>query len=803
VECPAENTWQRYLGGETALDAHLDACADCRMIYAALASSTVEVGSTIGRYVVLDVIGRGGMGIVYKAFDPELDRAIALKLVASGGNERLVREARTLAKLAHPNVVAVHDVGVIGEDVFVAMEYVPGVTLRQWMRGRAPREVVGALVHAARGLAAAHRSEIVHRDFKPENVMVGDDGRVRVLDFGLARSPRADASRAPTAGSGTATHDGVIAGTPPYMSPEQARGGVVDARSDQYSFCVVLYEALYGERPQPDAWPPVRRGVSRRVRNALAIGLRSDPARRHASMDAVIDALRERPIALYALAATTLIAGGIALYAFTRAPAARDACTTAADDVQRVWNPARRAELVALAGDALAARVDTWTAAWSTRRKELCAQTLKSDRDQSQDIAQQVGCLRRSLVSLDASLTLIPELKSDAAAIIDRAGSPTTCDSYERGTLDPATRARWMPVLRKLIAAKVALAAGRGDEAEAAARVAVEAARAQPESEVLGAALSVLGLVQAERGQFAAAQPTLLEAIRLATAAREDELVVESWLAMLLMAMRGNEKDVDAAIFGAEVAALKLPADSPSRCMVAARAGAIHSRRGENELAAEKLERALACWTPLASHADDLADTSFMLGLVKGKRAEWDPAARLLEAAVARWDAAHKERDDDYVMALDSLGTIAVVREDDAAAERWFRRSLETSTTAAGHLAYVLVRNHRCSEAAPLLAIARAHAPERGGALLGDAMCALDGGDAAHAKQLLEEARPLVDTGNVAQLALLDFTLARALLATGAPRAKARALAEQALARLAGHPVARHRRDIADWLATH
>jgi thioredoxin-like negative regulator of GroEL len=144
-----------------------------------------------------------------------------------------------------------------------------------------------------------------------------------------------------------------------------------------------------------------------------------------------------------------------------------------------------------------------------------------------------------------------------------------------------------------------------------------------------------------------------------------------------------------------------------------------------------------------------------------------------------------------------------VLRDDDAAAERWFRRSLELGTKSAGHLAYVLVRNHRCDEAKPLLAIAREHPTERGGALLGEAMCALEANEPKRAMQLLEEARPIADTTNASQLALIDFTLARAMLATGAPRAKARALAERALAQLADHPVARHRREIADWLATH
>jgi serine/threonine protein kinase/tetratricopeptide (TPR) repeat protein len=838
VECPAENTWLRYVGGDgdVALDAHLDGCADCRIIYAELArgEAVFERGALIGRYVVLDVIGKGGMGIVYKAFDPELDRAIALKLVTineepEAARQRLVREAKTLARLSHPNVVVVHDVGTIGDDVFVAMEYVAGVTLRQWLRAkpRSPREIIDVLAAAARGLAAAHRLSIVHRDFKPENVMVEDDGRVRVLDFGLARSAGvADASRAPTDRDALArvTRSGAIAGTPPYMAPEQERGLAVDAKSDQYSLCVVLYEALYGERPARDVRPPVRRGVSARVRRALATGLRANPEARHASIDALIDALRDRKrvqVAVAAVAIAALVAGGAALW-ITRAPSVDDACTVAADDAVRVWDPARRTAMVARAGEPIAVRIDDWTRAWSARRKELCVQMMQSDRDRSQDIGHQVSCLRRRLTDLDASLSVILESKLDPTVVLASMRAPTVCDSFERGTVDDATRARWMPMVERMITARVALAEGRVDDAEAAARAAVADARQQPEPEALGATLSVLGLVHAERGQFAEGYPMLLEAIRLSTVAREDTIVVESWSAILLMAMRGHDKDVDSAIFGAEVAALKLPEDDPLRCMVAARTGMIHLRRAEPDVAQPKLERALACWSKISTvtYADAIAESSFAVGLLRSKRGDWDAAKRDLTAAVTRWEQGKPHAD--FVMALDALGTIALVQEDDAAAERAFRRALELAQAlddasigeTAGHLAYVLVRQQKCSDAVPLLALAKArHVKAHGersvqvaGVMLGEAMCALAAGDAARAKQLVEAAKPIADaapSANTSQVALTDFTLARAIVATQGSRPRAIALAEAALARLEGHPFATHRREITDWLAKH
>jgi tetratricopeptide (TPR) repeat protein len=338
---------------------------------------------------------------------------------------------------------------------------------------------------------------------------------------------------------------------------------------------------------------------------------------------------------------------------------------------------------------------------------------------------------------------------------------------------------------------------------------------------VLGATLSMLGVVLAERREFAEAYPTLLESIRLSTIAREDLIVVESWLGILLMALHGYDKDVDSAIFGAEVAVTKLPADEPAHCMVAARVGTIHTRRGAQDLALQKLERSLACWTALSTttHADNIASTQFLLGLVHSKRSAWDSAKQGFDAAVAHWETKGQPHAD-FVMAYDSLGTIALLREDDVAAERAFRRAHElaqaigeTSGDTAGHLAYALVRQGKCADAVPLLALAKAqHAKMHGdqssqvaGVMLGEAMCALETGDAARAKQLIEIAKPIVDaspSASASQIALTDFTLARVLVATKGSRPRAIALAKQALAKLEGHPLATHRREIADWLAS-
>jgi predicted ATPase/serine/threonine protein kinase len=293
---------------------------------------------TIAHYEVVRPIGQGAMGMVYEAIDRRLSREVALKLVlpellpSARGKARLLREARAMAKISHPNVVAVYDVGETGDVVFIAMEFVRGVTLRRWLAG-APRsvaEILDMFVQAGAGLAAAHRAEIVHRDFKPDNVLVGEDGRARVVDFGLAFpwvARLADASHDMTPPCGTPIQpfdamssdvvtadpglgpdsgDHVLAGTIAYMSPEQLRAQPLDGRSDQFSFCVALYEAVFGQRPftgrtfhefservqrgelAPVTAPP---RLPAWIAAVLRRGLAVDPARRYASMPELLSVL--------------------------------------------------------------------------------------------------------------------------------------------------------------------------------------------------------------------------------------------------------------------------------------------------------------------------------------------------------------------------------------------------------------------------------------------------------------------------------------------------------------------------------
>ena len=290
-------------------------------------SNAVLQVPNVGRFVIERELGRGGMGVVYAAYDPELGRKVAIKLVRppstarvdpSHGRARLLREAQSMAQITHPNVVAIHDVGTIGEQVFIAMEYVEGRTLTQWLSAerRTWRDIVAMFLQCGKGLAAAHAKNLAHRDFKPDNVWVGDDGRARVLDFGLARAtagsreeqkPAAARSPPPRSPlpmlSARVTKSGAFLGTPPFMAPEQLNGQPGDARSDQFSFCVALYQALYGELPFEGETAAAlleqmeRRGIrepSRAgripswLRRILRRGLSLAPADRYPTMDGLL-----------------------------------------------------------------------------------------------------------------------------------------------------------------------------------------------------------------------------------------------------------------------------------------------------------------------------------------------------------------------------------------------------------------------------------------------------------------------------------------------------------------------------------
>jgi eukaryotic-like serine/threonine-protein kinase len=275
--------------------------------------------TSVGRYQIRGVLGAGAMGVVYRANDPDLGRAVAIKLVrdtraSPSSQARLLREAQAMARLRHPNVVPIFDVGQVDGAVFVAMPLLEGGTLKRWLcDGSRPLDaILDRFIAAGRGLAAAHTAGLVHRDFKPDNVLLGTDGEIHVADFGLARLANdylAPNTSADPLAPGLLTQTGAVLGTPPYMAPEQLRNQPIDARADQFSFCVALWEAIYGTRPFPDppsdidrplrarfdaiaaGPPPPRRDHASSIAQLLVRGLAADPDSRWPSMQALLEAI--------------------------------------------------------------------------------------------------------------------------------------------------------------------------------------------------------------------------------------------------------------------------------------------------------------------------------------------------------------------------------------------------------------------------------------------------------------------------------------------------------------------------------
>ncbi|MCX4244390.1 serine/threonine-protein kinase [Paraliomyxa miuraensis] len=398
----------------------------------------------VGRYRFLECVATGGMGVVFRAYDPKLERDVAVKLLkgdaSAFGRARLLQEARLMAKLDHPNIVAVHDVGEHEDRIFIAMDLVVGQTLRTWFAEEHTwEEILSTMIEAGQGLAAAHALGIVHRDFKPENVLVDQHGRVRVTDFGVALAHEVPTEAiGPTApalvldqGSSTAP---TRYGTPEYMAPEQFCGMTVGPVADQFSFCMTLWEGLFGERPfsatnLAAGALELRVGVSRlprgsrlpkRVQHALRRGLRLAPDERWPSMDALLGEL----ISARATSRRSLLAAGALLTAATGGLVATLAqldpgCESTTSALATVWNPDRDVVLhqsfsrtgVLFAEDAAeraSGRIDDYARRWGELRLENCDGHQRGDRsDELFDLS--VACLDDRLSALETRLAVFDD----------------------------------------------------------------------------------------------------------------------------------------------------------------------------------------------------------------------------------------------------------------------------------------------------------------------------------------------------------------------------------------------------------
>jgi len=373
----------------------------------------------VGRYVLKKRLGAGGMGVVYKATDSELGRDVAIKMIKSGtSSDRLKREAQALARLDHPNVVTVYDVGEQDGRVFVAMELIDGANFHQWCdeRERTTEEIMRVLLEAANGIIAAHEAGMIHRDLKPDNIFISKSGAVSVGDFGLARDASDDDTKGFDSMSPAAslTKTGHVLGTPAYMAPEQADGEATE-RSDQFSFCVTAYEALYGTRPFVGttfqdildhvesgeiAAPKRPRKVPPRIARAIRRGLSADPAKRWSSMRWLVAALRNqrRPVWPWLAGAGVLAIGATVAIIATRdddANAAESCAANARDEMK--WSGARHTALVARlkgesfppsAAEEIAKRLDAYAVRWRGARNETCVAIARHQLDERTRVAR-------------------------------------------------------------------------------------------------------------------------------------------------------------------------------------------------------------------------------------------------------------------------------------------------------------------------------------------------------------------------------------------------------------------------------
>jgi serine/threonine-protein kinase len=575
-----------------------------------IADSAVGQPTTIGRYVVLAVVGRGAMGQVYAAYDPKLNRKVAIKVLRAqpGGDVvdpnlrlRMVREAQAIAKLSHPNVVIVHDVGAFESEVFVAMEFVDGQTLSEWLASepRAWPDVLKIFTDAGRGLVAAHEKDLVHRDFKPDNVMIGADGHVRVMDFGLARSTaatvpwraapppgaaaaarpgssavtldgRGDGDLAatrevsPVHGSSEApanvasdvtalqiTHAGAVLGTPAYMAPEQFLGDETDARTDQFSFCVALYEALYrvspfagknfDERKQGVLGgevrePPPRNGVPPQIRKVLLRGLSRDPALRWPSMKTLLAALEDNR----RFSGRRRLASGAAakLKGVWEAPVRRRPVESQAKAEMRRAFLATGKPYAAAAFEGAGRILDEYAAKWSAMYVDICEATHVRGEQSPEVMDLRMTCLLDCLEDLRA-LTLLFR-NADAGVVqnavkaanalggIERCADVALLRVAVRPPEDSTTRAAVDRLRAKLAEVRALDNVGRyGDALEALAPL---------EEEIHGVGyrplsaetLLMRGRLQTDRRELQLAAQALEEAVWLAEVCRHDEVVAEA-----------------------------------------------------------------------------------------------------------------------------------------------------------------------------------------------------------------------------------------------------------------------------------
>ncbi|MFO7563959.1 MAG: serine/threonine-protein kinase [Enhygromyxa sp.] len=749
-------------------------------------SGSLARGELVGRYVVLERLGVGGMGEVYGAYDPELDRKIAIKLLlasneaqaGSSGSARLLREAQAMAKLHHPNVVAVHDVGTHEARVFVAMEYVDGGTLADWISAGSDGEgkphpwpeVLARFSAAGEGLAAAHAAGLIHRDFKPANVLVGRDGSIRVADFGLARQAvieGADESRstaptpprapAPTSASARpepvddatlpalersivqgrssgslamrVTVTGATLGTPAYMAPEQYSHAQVDARADQFSFCVALWEALYGQRPFAGEnlhalmfalgqgelrEPPAGSEVPAAIRKALIRGLDHDPQRRWPDMPTLLAELRSEALGrrrrmqltLGGLALLAAIVGGVLL---GRPEPAEPVCAGAAAAFGDALTPARREAIASRfaaleqqwaqeLGQRLLPQLDAWAETWQAAWTDACQATHVRAEQSPELLDRRLSCLdrqRRGFVKLvDALAEADAALARKADGLLVELGSIAACsdrDALLRITPMPADP----ELARAIVAADEAIVdaqalyfAGQVEQARAALERQREIVAELDHPPLSAAYETVSGRLAMFDDEPVRGERALERAFARALEAGDDRIAAQA-ARVLAYELNDRERVADASRWLAIGAALGERLDDDN---LRAELGITHSQilaaTGDYLGAEAAAQSAHELFVRTQPDSARVGDALYLMAVAAARDGRNDDAVERIERARAVWRSNIGPRHPHNVAAISLLGIVARTKGDYAAAERAFREALEINedTYGAGHV---------------------------------------------------------------------------------------------------------------------
>jgi tetratricopeptide (TPR) repeat protein len=684
---------------------------------------TLSRGVLLGRYLVVGEAGQGGMGVVVRAYDPKLRREVALKrLRVAGGSAHaqagalgLLREARAMARLAHPNVLAVYDVEEIETRSYLVMEYVEGTTLHDWIGdGTRPwAESLAMLVQAARGLAAAHAVGLVHRDFKPNNVLVGSDSqlalagqpRARVMDFGLARgadegetSYGPDSSIAAGEVSDEMLTAGEVLGTPAYMAPEQHAGVVADARADQYSWCVTLWEALAGRRPfigahetiaaakrlGPPPMPPS--SVPRWLVRVIERGLSPAPADRFPNMEALLAEIergqshaRRRTAVLAAAGVTVIVLGGFGLHELDDRDRAH-ACELEGARIGELWNDEARGVLrdalvatevgyAAVTADKVMPWIDAQAAAWQDARTQVCLDDGELGGDEV--VARALWCLDERRMELGA---LVAELSLADARVVHKAvqaaaGLTQIAPCRERELLlrlpsPPTEHQQELQEVRALLSRVGVLErAGRYDAGTELAERALARAETLDWPPLAAAAHQRLGFVLERSGDYARAEAELETAFFAASRAGAIEVAAAA-ADKLVFTVGYRQARHDDGLRWAQHAEVALASLGEREGLRTAghldKLAIVHAARGDYAEAEDLHERALALkLASLGEGHPDVATTLNNLAAMHQSRAAWAAAEPLHVRALAIREQTLGAEHPDVAMSLANLGVVA------------------------------------------------------------------------------------------------------------------------------------------------